>query len=178
MQLTGFGCAQFRLAVYIGNRPNTADYLDMVDFRPLHTGDIAAINQACGNGWRKVFNVYAKLLHQLGEPYLTSTLKPTTWQDYRDNSLLHNGSSTALLFSAPSFTANSKAIHIIMGKTYASQVLTDANRLAQLIWLDADFALLPNERLIVCPYFDYRQLSNQKIDRLVEIINTLENKAS
>ena len=41
---------------------------------------------------------------------------------------------------------------------------------SRLQWLDANFAVLPGYALIVCPYFDYRQLTNQHIVRLVETI--------
>ncbi len=175
-QLIGFGCPKFRIAVYIGNRPNTADYPKMSDFRPLRGGDIETINQACGNGWRKVFNVYAKLMDALGEPYLTKESAPFTWQQYRDNTLLQRHSNTALLFSTPPFPLASSTVHIIIGKTYATQLLEKAQRLDKLIWLDTHFALLPSERLIVCPYFDYRQLSNAKLAQLVALIKKMDNK--
>jgi hypothetical protein len=59
-----------------------------------------------------------------------------------------------------------------MGKTYAKQSLPvlAIEPLVNLQWLDADFAVDPEHGIIVCPYFDYRQLSNSKIDRLVDLI--------
>ncbi|MCE2570307.1 DUF6942 family protein [Motilimonas eburnea] len=175
-QHIGLGCTHMKLAVYIANRPDTADYQQMTEFRALQKGDIAAINLACGNGWRKVFNVYAKLVAALGEPYQSAHPKPATWQDYRDSHLLQRHSKTALLFSAPSFPLAPNVTHLIMGKTYANQLLRQANLFDQLVWVEPYLALLPKQRLIVCPYFDYRQLSNAKLARLVEIIHAMDKR--
>jgi hypothetical protein len=41
------------------------------------------------------------------------------------------------------------------------------------VWLDDEFAIDKEHNLIVCPYFDYRQLSNNKIIRSIAIINRL-----
>jgi hypothetical protein len=96
-----------------------------------------------------------------------------SWQCYRDFSLLHHSSNTSLVFSEPVLadvkTKNNNVIHIIMGKTYAKSL----NLPESLKWLDNEFAIVDAHNLLVCPYFDYRQLSNIKIVRLVELVKQL-----
>jgi len=58
----GLGCNKFTFAVYIANQPNMLEYQQLSELSPLTTSEIFTIGQTCGNGWRKVFNVYAKLL--------------------------------------------------------------------------------------------------------------------
>ena len=109
--------------------------------------------------------------------------KYSCWQDYRDNLLLQKGSGTSLIFSHPKEVDINKnntalscmpasfvqAIHIVMGKTYAKTLDVTEDS----IWLDDEFAIHREKRLIICPYFDYRQLSNIKIIRLVELLKQL-----
>jgi hypothetical protein len=172
-KLSGLGvsCAQFN--VYIANRPNFSEYPNLDYVNPLSSGEINAIGQACGNGWRKVFNVYAKLVFALNKETIVSLQGSQSWQAFRDHVLLQNASNTSLLFSTPLLAdvinQNSHVIHIIMGKTYAKSL----DLPQPLRWLDNEFALLADHKLVVCPYFDYRQLSNIKIVRLVELINKL-----
>jgi hypothetical protein len=64
----GFGDKDFTIAVYIANKPNMVEYQNLVEVLPLVSGEIDLINQACGNGWRKVFNVFAKFLFALDKP--------------------------------------------------------------------------------------------------------------
>jgi len=165
----GFGCDSFELAVYIGNQPNMQEYHHLDTLQPLASGEVHAIGQACGNGWRKVFNVYAKLLFALDLQHFSFCKGYNTWQQYRDALLLQKDSKTALLFSAPIFQQDN-TLHIIMGRTYAKQLLASGQLQAQLHWLDEEFAIDTEQRLIVCPYFDYRQLSNVKIERLAAML--------
>jgi hypothetical protein len=60
-------------------------------------------------------------------------------------------------------------VHIIMGKTYAKSLTLPH----LLTWLDHEFAINIHNKLVVCPYFDYRQLSNIKLMRLVKLIKQL-----
>lgn len=157
--------AQFK--VYIANRPKYADFAEPSAVKPLEQGQINAIGQACGNGWRKVFNVYAKLLFALNLPDAVDINTFESWQDYRDKQLLQAHSNTSLLFSKPN--VGESGWHIVMGKTYAKQLHLPNS----LHWLDNEFAIDKQAKLFVCPYFDYRQLSNIKIIRLVQLIHSL-----
>lgn len=163
--------AQFK--VYIANSPNFSNYPDLDFVNPMSSGEIYAIAQTCGNGWRKVFNVYAKLVFALNAEYWVSLRGIQNWQNFRDKVLLQHASNTSLLFSPPATAElqdkNNHVVHIVMGKAYAKSL----NLPHSLTWLDHEFALDRDNKLLVCPYFDYRQLSNIKIIRLVELINSL-----
>jgi len=174
----GFGDSDFSFAVYIANKPNMLEYQNLSGVTPLVSGEIDVINQACGNGWRKVFNVYAKLLYALDSKLFDYSLSASTWQNYRDNFLLQQKSKTALLFSAPALSISKLAdhkevVHIISGKTHAKALIHSGKLKSNLVWLDDEFAIDKQNKLIVCPYFDYRQLSNIKIERLAGLLRTL-----
>jgi len=175
---TGLGDNKITFAVYIANTPNMPEYQNIESIMPLNKGKISAIGQACGNGWRKVFNVYAKLLYALDHKYFNYRNNASTWQQYRDYFLLQPNSHTALLFSPPSLCPLDNTVHIICGKTYAKSLLNSGELQAKLIWLDDEFAIDKTNNLVVCPYFDYRQLSNIKIERLAVMIGELKNKTS
>lgn len=170
MPYAGLGELDAKFNVYIANRPKFADFQCSLTVAPLAKGEIDAIGKACGNGWRKVFNVYAKLLFALDTENLVSLQQTKTWQEYRDKNLLQAGSSTSLLFTGPDQV--NENIHIVMGKNYAKTLGLS------LEWLDNDFAIGAQSRIIVCPYFDYRQLSNIKIVRLVELIKQLSQSVT
>lgn len=169
----GMGDSNAGIRVYIANRPAMAEYAALASVQPLHSGEIELINQACGNGWRKVFNVYAKLLFALDRQQFAFTRQASSWQQYRDRQLLQADSQTALLFSAPELTPAEKTVHIIAGRTYAKTLL-DAGLPAQLHWLNHEFAVDNHHRLFVCPYFDYRQLNNEKLLFLARLITALD----
>jgi len=171
----GLGCADFTIAVYIGNKPNMLEYQQLYCVSPVTTGEINTINHACGNGWRKVFNVYAKLLYALNNKHFSYSSLAPTWQKYRDNFLLQPNSQTALLFSPPQPSKNAESLHIICGKTYAKHLLASGQLMANLVWLDEEFAIDKTQNLIVCPYFDYRQLSNIKIEKLASVLEEIKS---
>ncbi|MCF2948972.1 hypothetical protein L0668_12695 [Paraglaciecola aquimarina] len=167
----GLGDPLAHFKVYIANRPQFKNLPHTDVVHPVTQGEIYAIGQACGNGWRKVFNVYAKLVFALNSPKFMDVTKYKCWQDYRDQCLLQQNSNTALLFSPPILNqSQAQDIHIIMGKTYANSL----SLFQPINQLDNDFAIDVDQNLIVCPYFDYRQLSNLKIIRLVELITKLK----
>jgi len=155
----GLGDMNARFSVYIANRPPLDEYQHLVTMQSLLDADIARIAQQTGNHWRKIFNVYAKLTFAL------NTQGFATWQLYRDAFLLRENSNQALLFSAPNL--NQPGLHLVMGRTYAKALALDA----ELESVDADFQIDKNKRLLVVPYFDYRQLSNEKLVRLQALIN-------
>ncbi len=169
----GLGCPNFNFAVYIANTPAMLEYQNLTQVTPLTCDEITAIGQACGNGWRKVFNVYAKLLYALPKKHFAFATSAPTWQQYRDCTLLQVGSKRALLFSPPCLVNNDNTLHIICGRTYAKQLLQAGELTAQLTWLDNEFAIDKHNKVVVCPYFDYRQLSNSKIERLTEMLTAL-----
>ncbi|MFB0981490.1 MAG: hypothetical protein QMC62_11320 [Alteromonadaceae bacterium] len=176
MNTIGLGCTDFTIAVYIANKPNMLEYQQLTHISPLTLGEINAINQACGNGWRKIFNVYAKLLYALDKHnFLYSEFAPT-WQKYRDSFLLQPRSQTALLFSPPLISTTTKSLHIIGGKTYAKQLLATGQLIANFVWLDDEFAIDKAQNLVVCPYFDYRQLSNSKIEKLSYLLKEIKSQ--
>ena len=169
----GLGCQKFTIAVYIANTPAMPEYKGLTQVNALTNGEVSAIGQACGNGWRKVFNVYAKLLYALPKEYFSFTELEPSWQQYRDNHLLQPNSNTALLFSPPNLNGNNNTLHIICGRTYAKQLLNSGQLKAEFTWLDEEFAIDTHNKVVVCPYFDYRQLSNVKINRLVKMLTAL-----
>ena len=180
----GLGDGNGRFRVYIANRPGLAPFDTTQTMLPTVEGTITEIGKHCGNGWRKVFNVYAKLVFALRDAKLIGG--KSSWQQYRDEKLLRADSDTALFFSPPKWTETevrrglspnvcfNNACHIIMGKHYALSLDLPED----LRWLDNEFAISANANCIVCPYFDYRQLSNIKIIRLVELIKSLPTDAS
>ncbi len=168
------------IKVYLANRPPLVDYLNVEVMEQLPSGEITRIATETGNHWRKIFNVYAKLMYGLAQqqddpllPYFTS------WQRYRDQVLLQSGSATQLYLGAISIApvedssavavVHEDVVHIVMGKAYAERILVNV----ELNWLDTDFAINRQQKIIVCPYFDYRQLSNSKIEFLASLIISL-----
>lgn len=182
--MIGFGDTENAwLTVYIANRPPLDEYEHLDELKPLNPTEVAYIAKETGNHWRKIFNVYSKLVFSyLSQKALTNIHKntETSWQAYREHCLLQNGSKIRLLFNAPSVDVIhskikcSDTIHLIMGKHYAQSTGFNEDHLEGMVRLDSDFAIWPAKKLIVCPYFDYRQLSNIKIDRLIELMNSLE----
>lgn len=162
--LCGFGCAEAPLRFYIANRPPIDHYPMLSSLQTLVPGEIAHIVANTSNHWRKAFNVCAKIIygwHQLrNDPSL-----PNSWQAYRDQRLFQSNSSATLLFSPPDLSAHNHW-HIVFGKTWAGNLT-----LPPLHWQDAYFAIAPSHRLIVSPYPDYRQLSNERIERLLHLLN-------
>ena len=166
----GLGDEKATIIYYIRNRPPLSTYQELSYVMPLQNGDIARICLETGNHWRKIFNVYAKILFELAPANFT------TWQHLRDNTLLQKDSCHCLLFSAfklpeTDSTGDKKIskLHIILGKGYAEELgLSD-----KCTWLSQDFAINEALGIIICPYFDYRQLSNQKITQLVGLIKQL-----
>ncbi len=178
-KLVGIGDEDAYIKIYIANTPNFMFKHQSDGIYPLTKNEIYQCGQACGNGWRKVFNVYAKFIYALSLPQL-NTQRFSSWQDYRDNALLQANSATALLYSPPAIVANSDAhtnidrrtngdIHIVMGKTYGKSLSLPTS----VTWVNHEFAINDQMRLIICPYFDYRQLSNIKILQLIDLVNEI-----
>jgi hypothetical protein len=172
------------IKVYLANRPPLKEYHNTAVIDHLPVGEIKRIASETGNHWRKIFNVYAKLVYCLAEKTVNPLLKQhCSWQAYRDQSLLQQGSDTELHIDSSStsselniVSSNDFSVHIIMGKAFSERLL--ANVLQEGVrveWLDNDFAINRSLKIIVCPYFDYRQLSNIKIERLAELMVSLQD---
>lgn len=152
------------IKVYIENRPPLAPYQTLEYCLPLTENDIANIANETGNHWRKIFNVYAKLIFELSPNGFG------TWQQFREGLLLQKQSDQCLVFSAPELIYPATELSIIMGKSYATKL-----GLAQKChWVTPYFAINQDLKLIICPYFDYRQLSNEKIIQLVALIKQVK----
>lgn len=167
MKPIGLGSTNSNINFYIANRPPIDDYPVIDELRGLAIGELAHIVKHTSNHWRKVFNVYAKLLFDWHQLQQRSDL-PSSWQEYRDLELFQPHSQETLLFSAPALAENKNSIHIIAGKTYAANLA-----LPPLVWLDAYFAINKEYRVIVAPYPDYRQLSNERISQLIKFMGTV-----
>ena len=163
MAVVGLGNPNASIAVFIGNRPPLPPYQSLNTCQFLKSGEIAFIAQETGNHWRKIFNCFAKLAFEL------DTQSYSRWQALRDQSLLQAGSPYSLLFSKPDFSIKQQ-IKVFCGKTYFAECIDE-----NVEWLDEHFAIAPQKKLLVVPYFDYRQLSNLRIARLVELIRSINN---
>ncbi|WP_371372540.1 DUF6942 family protein [Thalassotalea aquiviva] len=168
-ELVGLGCENPTLIVFSQHRPELEQYQQLTTLHNLQDSEISFIGQQTGNHWRKIFNVFAKIVFALAKTQHSS------WQQLRDDYLLQTGSGLALLFNPKVITKLDKGIiKLVMGKTFARTILNDQPQLSEgLVWIDHEFAFNPNENLIICPYFDYRQLSDKKIIRLCNLINKL-----
>ena len=156
--------------VYIANRPPLDEYQYLENIKPLSSGEVLYIGKSTGNHWRKIFNVYAKFVFAYQQSKTVE--KHESWQDYRDECLLQDGSQLRLLFSKPDFENSSESVcHIIMGKQYAMDLGFHEDEHQGMVRIDKDFVIWPERRLIVCPYFDYRQLSNIKIEKLIQLVD-------
>ncbi|MEL0639776.1 hypothetical protein V6260_04055 [Pseudoalteromonas aliena] len=181
-QVVGLGEYDFNVAVYVAKAPPMPYFETLQSIEPVINEQINTINQHCGNGWRKVFNIYAKVLFALPSEHYSFAKQADSWQAYRDKFLLQKNSKTALLFSAPDTTitcpdkatSNKNQLHIIAGRTHVKNLLQQGKLHAQFDWLDDEFAIDTTNNIIVCPYFDYRQLSNIKIARLSELVAHLK----
>lgn len=160
---SGFGMHNWQLAIYVANRPPVDDYATQQRLQPLAPGELSHIVGHCSNHWRKLFNVYAKFLFSLNW-HARHHVPCASWQQLRDQYLLQGHGTEALLFSRPNFSEPAK-VHIIAGKTYARHLDLPFS----LHWLDTYFAVNKEFNTIVCPYLDYRQLSDARIGMLVKL---------
>lgn len=168
MSEVGFGCNRYRIAFYVENAPSYSQFANPKSLIALPTDAINEIGMQCGNGWRKQFNVFAKFIYALQPNVFDGREKETSWQLFRDKHLLQQDSHTALLFSPPNLSKKN-VFHIIAGRSYAKKLLIKSLKNVQLVWLNNEFAFDIENKLIVCPFLDYRQLSNMKIAFLAQM---------
>jgi len=164
----GLGNPAAELHVFMENALPILPYSNTEQIMPVTSGELTTIGNQTSNHWRKVFNVYAKLMQALYPNEIER------WQTYRDNTLLSSESNQSLVYSPICYAdLPINSINVVMGKTYANkQGLTE-----HCHWLSNDFAVNKDKRLIICPYFDYRQLTNEKITLLAKYINMISNDA-
>jgi hypothetical protein len=166
----GFGDSNANFRVYVAAPPPMPEYQHLTSLIPLQASDIHQIYLECGNGWRKVFNVYAKLLFALPAAQFPFQSQAASWQQFRDQLLLQKHGNNALCFDAP--TLGNISFHLIAGRTHAKQLISQGLN-AELHWLNAEFAVDPVHRLLVTPFFDYRQLNNEKIEISAKLLQLM-----
>jgi hypothetical protein len=164
----GLGNAAGLIKVYIEHRPPLDEYAELQGIVAIEKVTIDRIVVNGGNHWRKIFNVLAKLMYGLFPAGYSS------WQAYRDSRLLTADDHLSLLFSAPDWVSfkgqtSPDRISIIAGKGYAAKWVKDLSH----YWIDDCFAVIPELRLIVSPYLDYRQLSDRAIGRLQQLVTSI-----
>ena len=165
MQFQGFGSPQANLIIYCNNTPTTSLLINN-QIIPICYPDIEKINTDNGNGWRKIFNVYAKLLFEI------NPLKFKSWQDLRNDFLLQSHCNHQLVLNPDSIPSlNNNTLQILMGKTFA---LTHYNE-TQIDWIEPHIAKVKDENVFITPYFDYRQFNNEKIKNFAKIVKTTIN---
>ncbi|WP_051207082.1 DUF6942 family protein [Saccharospirillum impatiens] len=159
--LPGLGDRSPLLVVYAPHRPPRCEPDQPEPYSPVTDGELQQLVQAGGNHWRKILNLYAKLLHGL-------TPLESDWQTCRDQRLLRSGSACALLFEQ-SHTPEPGQLCLVMGQTFGRTEgwLTSG----QTLPAEQPFIQHPKQAVIVTPYFDYRQLSNARLASLVELIS-------
>ncbi|WMS88499.1 DUF6942 family protein [Pleionea litopenaei] len=162
--LLGLGNPSARLRFVIENPPPMSQYQHLSTVLPLSTQQRAAIEQACGNHWKKIFACLAKI----SQPIFGEINE--TWQDYRQERLLRSRGNEALLFhhnelSLSDLLPESNRVTLVMGKRL-SQLLAIEGNLCE----KGDFFEVADTSVVITPYPDYRQLSNAKIDRLITLI--------
>lgn len=205
----GFGDANAKFRVYISAPPPMPAYQQLTGITPLQAGDIHQIYLECGNGWRKIFNVYAKLLLALPVAHFDFQHQAASWQQFRDSVLLQKDSNTALCFAAPKLAVGSdikpdlglalgsdfgpdlrcdlgpdlglaldtQCLHLIAGRTLAKQLIGQGLP-AELCWLTPEFAIDPHRKILVTPFFDYRQLNNEKIGLSAKLLQLLAKEVT
>ncbi len=175
----GIGDSEARLRLYVAKAPPMTEFAALDACLALLPGQIDQIYRHCGNGWRKVFNVYAKLVWALPASWQPDLQGAQSWQQWRDRVLLQACSGTALLFGANGFDqdgvgTNAETLHIIAGRQHARDLLAQGllpeTLTGGLIWLDEECAVARRLRRLVCACLDCRQLSDVKITRLVQLV--------
>lgn len=172
MKHKGLGCQHATLQVLIETCPPIEQYQALNHCNPAMPEELKRIGDQAGNGWRKVFNVYAKFIFELAE---NIELTFDSWQQFRDQALLQAHGNQALYLTVEStqlrqYLYTYKGVTIIAGKGYAEKL-----GVAQHChWLSPQFALDKEHKVIVCPYFDYRQLTNEKISQLCQLVKAIQ----
>lgn len=156
----GFGNSKPKWVLHIANRPDLEVFEHDI-FRQLELGEAADVISQTSNHWRKVFSIMAKISFALFDTGCAS------WQQYRDSKLLTSQGFEAIS-SEPYTTTSTDQLAIICGFTYAgSQV--ELNQLLSHIE-QPKLLLSETKDFLVTPYFDWRQLNNEMLAHLIEVM--------
>ena len=158
---SGFGSLEPKWVLYIENRPPLPEY-EHDNFRLLGNGEAAEVIAQTSNHWRKVFSIMAKISFALFETNCN------TWQEYRDTKLLTEHGFEAISY-LPFNKGEARAyFSIVCGFTYAGTQLD----LDSLIphQTHAKLLLVPGQKCLVTPYFDWRQLNNELLEKVIDIM--------
>lgn len=157
----GISALQPKWVLHIGNRPQLPEFeLGLV--RPFEIGEAALVISKTSNHWRKVFSIMAKISFALFDTGCK------TWQEYRDTKLLSAHGFEALDFMHYAVDTKHDLFAIVCGFNYANEQI----ELSQLVAsVESDKLLLSqNQKYVVTPYFDWRQLNNQTLKILTRIM--------
>lgn len=135
------------IILYIPNKPDLENFKNRRGLKNLKKSDVNFIISECGNHWRKIFTIFAKICFNFN-PITKS------WKEYRDTILLTNKCIGSISFSK-SVVQNSGDFILLSGKE--SWKIDSSN----------------NNNTFKLPYFDYRQFSNEKIKTLITEISSL-----
>ena len=147
-----------KLILYTASRPPMARF-DDVKSLTLCSGEVVEIITECGNHWRKIFSILAKLSFALSEHNCK------TWQDYRDQVLLSEEGNEIIVFGHQLIEASEESIHLISGQKHFAEFNLDLEPFQPL---DLEAKVLSNGKILQTPYFDYRQFNNALIDQVLE----------
>lgn len=168
-KLIGIGVQLPRVVLHIANRPPLVDFEHEIN-RSLQQAEAADIIKATGNHWRKVFSILAKISFALFDTQCK------TWQEYRDTKLLTENGFEYVCFSPLADTrsqldlTNQTSVSILCGFSYAETQLDFSSLVShqsveKLKWSE-------HQQCLVTPYFDWRQLNNEMLKIVTNIIRT------
>ena len=154
----GIGSTKPQLVLYIDKRPSVASVLQLEKLRPAFTGEVPALIEKCGNHWRKIFSILAKLSFGL------DTRGCCSWQHYRDEVLLTEQGAEALLFCNELKEFSSQPFHLIGGERFFKEFDFAGEDFCEL---DAAGKVRFSGRVFQTPYFDCRQFPNALIEEVI-----------
>lgn len=154
----GFGSKQADLVVYLPNRPQIDEFINLDSFRALRSGEVQEIISQCGNHWRKIFSIYAKIA------FAIDPKDYSTWQQYRDTVLLTDHGAEAVIFGCEIVPFSEKTFHFIAGRAHFDAFSLKREEFKEI---GNDGKIFVKNRIFQIPYFDYRQFPNKLVEKIV-----------
>ncbi|WP_104003068.1 DUF6942 family protein [Marinobacterium lutimaris] len=148
-KLQRLGSANPRLCVYIPHLPEALEAC-------AASGDVATLLAHNSNHWRKIVTLSAKIASPDDD-----------WRTFRDQQFFRQ---VALVFSASIEVG--ACWHWIGGKDNQARFGLDSADWAPLAGTD-DLFIDAERKLLLTPYPDYRQLSNQKVELIRQALQQL-----